>query len=347
MKKISKLSLLTLSILSSNTAFSYEVYDSLSLGIYGDAEYSNNEFNTKEDNTEIKSSTNAYINLNFKEKYTLMLDYNYQSLNLENDSIDKSEGIGNIYQAYAGYETQSVNLKMGRFANYNSKGYNSLFISDKLLTSTISNHNIIGDSRISFIDGASLAYIVPLEGGDFKTTIYGGINTQLSGTDSLDMEEENESSIVGANIDMNANGHRFLSGVKYSSYSDGLKSGDLEITDEVDKFTFYVTYQYESDRFFTDTTYRYDVLDTNEELEEDQSMPDQSIIDLKIGTKLYGFKPYIGYNEYEFTEDSNSTTISYGVRYDYKGLGFVLEKNEREFESEKENVISGKMFYNF
>lgn len=338
MKNKIKFSVLSLTILSSMNAFSYEAFDFFSLGMYGDIEY--NDVEKSElfpENAQLMSTTNAYLSLNFKEKFKIYADYNYNTLDLDFNNQNIVQKNGDLYQAYLQYYTKNIDFKLGRFADYNSKGQNSLLTTDKLLKTQITDREVFGQSKVSKIDGVSIGYINPVYGGSFESTFYGGLKTQSEGLDYL--VPEIESTLVGLNFNLDTNEHNFILGFNYSNYDeDYTYIADNKIKtfeEEFDVFSTYATYQYVDEHFFAEASYRYDYLDLKgkeTELDEDENpiFDDQSFLDLKIGTVIYGFKPYIGYNLYYLKDNDNLNTLSFGVRYDYHSFGALIEASKAE-----------------
>lgn len=347
-----KLSILALSILSINQASAYELTDNFALGMYGSAGYGQLEQGDN-DFTAIESSTNAYLEVTVKEHFKLMADYNFQTLDLDEEDSESMSG-GDIYQGYAQFENKALDIKVGRFADFNAKGYNNLNLSDKMIKSNVTERNVFASSVISTIDGVSFGYSNPIYGGVFESTIYGGVNTQKDS--NLDDSLETESGLFGLNFDLKTENHGFLVGFKYSDYSDGFSSEIYSTEEDFNKFTAFFTYNYINEYFFFDGSYQYDYFDLGGEIaiedeegnEERIPADDQYIIDVKLGTNIAGFKPYIGFNQYRFKEEDELNTTSVGVKYDYKGFGFLAEARKEEMKDQEDNeVIFGQIFYNF
>lgn len=309
--------------MASTSTFAYELNENVNFGLYGDVTYSQYDSSEIED---IKTSSNAYVELRFKENINVMLDYNYQYEQWSNDTVERDLSSDELYQAYVEFDGKSFALKAGRFADFYTKGQNSLDTMGAMVHSQIAPLLVFGQANYSTIDGVSLDYKYPLNDGQFVATFYGGIQTEQYNHDiekavNLSLKSDK----YGLHVDAEKQDHRFLFGMEFSDIDEGEVEG---VTDDFTDFenvvtykSVYLTYQFENDFIFSDNTYLLNEYETT----DDSYL--QSVLDLKIGTNFKNFKPFVGYNIFEDQNDKYET-ITYGVRYDYKDkVGFVVKRD--------------------
>lgn len=322
MFKMKTTTLFILATLSSSTAFAYEVKDNINTGLYGEVTFVDYDGT----GTQIlKSNTNAYVDLTFKEFFGIYLDVNHQTNNYEEkNGFDSDFSETDLYQGYASFDHNSFQLKAGRFADFHVKGDNALDLSKVIIDSSISPLTVLGQAKYSTIDGLAVTYRAPLNrNGVFSSTFYGGMNTQKYANDlEKGMESTSEGSKYGVHFDIKKEGHSFIVGAHVAEL-DKIDLSDLTLKSEKsnDYFNFYTAYKYEGDVFFSDNAFMYGKFD------EGDIDIEQTVVDLKIGTNMKGFKPFIGFNSLE-NMDNKYTTMSYGIRYDFHGFGAILKKED-------------------
>ncbi len=344
MLKINKTALFVLAALSSSQTFSYEISENFKIGAYGDATFVNYDGTSDQ---VLKSNTNAYMDLEFKETFQLMLDVNYQTNDYQGgDDTESDFSEGDLYQAFVGFNTQSLGVKAGRFADFYVKGENALKIGNTMTDTSFAPLTVLGQARYSTIDGISVTYRSPLNDGVFSGSVYGGSNTQKYAYEQeLGKELTGEGMKYGAHFDISKGYHTYIVGIHLAE----LDKVDLlnKVVDENktnDYFNFYSAYQYENDLMFSDNAFMYGKFDEGDEDIE------QTIVDMKLGAKFIGFKPFVGLNYFKNMAEKYQT-ISYGVKYEYKGVGAIVK---RENIKKKEGLtdiddhrLTASIFYNF
>lgn len=323
MRNINKLALSFVLGCSSLSASAIEIYDGFELGAYGNLSYKD----FKEDySNSYSTSNNFYGKINFKEKFTVMIDFNalLDQLNFQNEESKDMDNY-ELYQAYLGFDMDRENhFKLGRIGSYNFKGENALDLKNSIIDST-NPLRVFGHPNYSYIDGFLYEYKKPINKGTFYFTFLGGNNYMLNGDN-----ESYDGHKITALTSFDKNNHRFLLGVDSGSYSD---NGENQIIflDNLGYENFYITYQYENNEVFSDNTYIITNYDDNTTLE------DSKMIDSKLGVKLLGFKPFIGFNKLDVNEKSVKTWTT-GFRNDYKAFAFIVTRDD--IDSEEFNMVS-------
>lgn len=346
MNNLTKVALSVMALTSANT-FAYQITDNINTGMYGDATYS--LYDASEVN-DIKTNTNAYVELTLKKQFNLMLDYNYQWEQWSKDGEDdRTLSDGDIYQAYAEYTTNDFAVRAGRFADYYTKGHNALNQGNAMFSTSISPLLIISQSRYSVLDGVALDYKVPLNDGIFTATIYGGKQTEKYSNDvEKAVRFDMSSTKYGVHLDADKKNHRFLFGMEFTDIDEIEFDEEMEEFEPVKEYKsiqgVYVTYQFENEWIFSDNTYLLN------KIEKDKDSHLENALDLKIGTNFNNIKPFIGYNIFD-DESDKYQTISYGVRYDYQEkIGVIIQRDDLdklEGGDLKDHRWTASIFYNF
>lgn len=323
MLKIKTLALCVFSACVSSNALAYEVLDNFKVGAYGGATFADYDGSGTQ---VIKSNTNGYVDLEFKEKFQFMVDVNYQTNQQDLDSGESSSfNEADLYQAFAAYNTQSFSLKVGRFADFYAKGENALNVSEAIVDPSFAPLTVLGQSTYSTIDGLALTYRAPLHGGIFSGTFFSGNNTQKYAYDQeIGMELTGEGMKYGVHFNIEKGNHNFILGGHLAELDKvDLANKVVDDTKTNDYFNYYSAYRYDNDMFFSDNVFmagKFDEGDTDIE---------QTIIDFKLGAKFMGFKPFIGMNYFKNMAEKYET-MTYGVRYDYKGIGAMIKRDQIE-----------------
>ena len=234
MNKISKLALSIIAATSANT-FAFEVTDGLEIGVYGESGIS--IYDEKEIDV-IQSNSNAFIGYTFENNINVMLDYTYQYQEQSVENIKNDYSNGDIYQAYIAYEGLDFAFKAGRFADFYSKGSNSMNTMGSMVHVDISPFLILGQAKNSVIDGLSLDYKYPLDhGGQMRATVYGGTQTEKY-SDEIEngTEATIESMKYGLHADIQKQGHTFIFGMEFSDI-DTIETDEVKkVADDLTKY---------------------------------------------------------------------------------------------------------------
>jgi hypothetical protein len=342
MNKLSKLTLSLIAVFSANS-FAYEVSENIELGMYGDVSYSAYD---ELDASTFKSNTNIYGTYHFSEKINIHLDGIFQTNSSEIGKLESDYTTGDLYQGYIMLSSRSADIILGRFADFHPMGENALKTSDNLIHGQLSPLVVFGQSTYATIDGARFDYSLPLDDGKITTSFFGGIKTEKYGYDlDIGTELDVESTGYGINIHGQKGYHKFGVGFEMS-YMDAVNLADVELTTgDVSFESIHFNYTFENDMMFSQNTYLLN------NFEHDGESFDQDILDLKLGVKFMGFKPFIGYNIFENTTEKYET-MSFGVKYDYKNkIGVLLKRDQIEQVEGKDqlddNRLTATVFYNF
>lgn len=342
MNKLSKVSLSMLAVFSANS-FAYQISDKVEVGLYGDMNYSAyDELNV----STIKSNTNLYGTYHFSENIHVHLDGIFQTNAAELGDVEPDYTTGDLYQGYVSLNSDSVNIILGRFADFHTMGENALKTSDNLIHGQLTPLVVLGQSTYATIDGGRFDYSIPLDEGKITTSLFGGLKTEKYGYDlDLGTELDVESTTYGLNIHGNKGFHSFGFGIEMSDM-DKVNLAEAELVSGDMSFDgIHFNYTFENDVMFSQNTYLMN------RFEYDGESYDQDVLDLKAGVKFKGFKPFVGYNVFENTTNKYET-LSFGVRYDYRdSVGFIVKRDQIEqVEGESsldDNRLTATLFYNF
>ncbi len=311
MNNFKKTLLATMITVSASSAMAVEVTDNLSMGLYGSAKY---EEVKDTDNKAFLTTQNVYASYIFADHFEVMVDFNAQLNSFDINGSDLDSETYEVYQAYLSYQhDESSEIIVGRFANINPKGYNSLNDMDSLIGVDMGPIKALGNASYTHIDGMLFRYNEPLNGGEFSATFYGGQQQIILGE-----EQEYSGYKVAATFGFDIDGHNFLTGYEIGELED---DNDFDVDlEKVEYENYFITYQFETESFFTDNTY----IVSNY---EDGDFEDSKILDLKLGVKMLGFKPFIGFNQTEIGDEKIDTNV-YGVRYEFKNMvGLTLQRS--------------------